>query len=41
MYQLLRFILRALLRLCYRVQVTGMEHYQQAGSRVLIVANHT
>ena len=41
MYGLLRLLLRALLRLCYRVRVDGMEHYQQAGARVLIVANHT
>ena len=41
MYGLLRLLLRALLRLCYRVQVHGMEHYQHAGTRVLIVANHT
>ena len=37
---LLKFFLRGLLRLLYRVEVTGMEHYRQAGKRVLIVANH-
>jgi acyl-[acyl-carrier-protein]-phospholipid O-acyltransferase / long-chain-fatty-acid--[acyl-carrier-protein] ligase len=41
MYGLLRLLLRSVLRLCYRVRVDGMEHYQQAGTRVLIVANHT
>ena len=36
----LKIILRCLLRVLYRVEVTGMEHYHQAGKRVLIVANH-
>ena len=26
---------------CYRVRVVGLEHYRQAGERVLVVANHT
>lgn len=41
MTRFLKFFLRCLLRLLYRVEVTGMEHYHQAGNRVLIVANHT
>ena len=41
MARILKFFLRCLLRLLYRVEVTGMEHYRQAGERVLIVANHT
>ncbi len=41
MIKSLKFLLRCLLRLLYRVEVTGMEHYQEAGDRVLIVANHT
>lgn len=41
MVRFLKFSLRCLLRLLYRVEVTGMEHYRQAGKRVLIVANHT
>jgi acyl-[acyl-carrier-protein]-phospholipid O-acyltransferase/long-chain-fatty-acid--[acyl-carrier-protein] ligase len=36
-----RWLLRSLLRLVYRVQVTGLENYAQAGARVLVVANHT
>lgn len=36
-----KFLLRCLLKLLYRVEVTGLEHYQKAGNRVLIVANHT
>jgi len=38
---MMRWILRGLLRLCYRVNVTGLENYRQAGQRVLLVANHT
>ncbi len=33
--------LRWLLKLLYRVEVKGFEHYHSAGQRVLIVANHT
>ena len=40
MARLLKFFVRCLLRLLYRVEATGMEHYHQAGKRVLIVANH-
>jgi acyl-[acyl-carrier-protein]-phospholipid O-acyltransferase/long-chain-fatty-acid--[acyl-carrier-protein] ligase len=38
---LLRSVLRALLAFLFRAEVKGMEHYSQAGERVLIVANHT
>lgn len=41
MIKLLKFFLRCLLKLLYRVEVSGMEHYREAGDRVLIVANHT
>lgn len=41
MIKLAKFCLRLILRLLYRVEVTGMEHYHAAGKRVLIVANHT
>ena len=37
----MKTLLRLLLSLLYRVQVSGMEHYRAAGERVLIVANHT
>lgn len=37
----MKSLLRILLRLFYRVRVTGLEHYAAAGERVLIVANHT
>lgn len=38
---LIKFGLRLLLRLLYGVRVEGMEHYREAGKRVLIVANHS
>ena len=36
-----RWLLRSVLRLAYRVRVTGLENYEKAGKRVLVVANHT
>ncbi|MCS3903518.1 acyl-[acyl-carrier-protein]-phospholipid O-acyltransferase/long-chain-fatty-acid--[acyl-carrier-protein] ligase [Methylohalomonas lacus] len=36
-----KWLLRGLLRLLYRVDCQGLEHYHDAGERVLIVANHT
>ncbi len=41
MVYLLKLFLRLLLRLLYGVEVSGMENYQKAGDRVLIIANHT
>ncbi len=38
---LFKLILRTLFRLLFRVEVHGLEHFQQAGKRVLVVANHT
>ena len=37
----LRATIRIILTLCYRVKVSGLEYYHQAGNRVPIVANHT
>jgi len=39
--KLIRRLIRRLLQLVYRVEVTGIEHYHAAGNRVLVVANHT
>lgn len=36
-----KYIARIILRLFYRVEVRGLEHYHNAGKRVLIVSNHT
>lgn len=38
---LIKPILRKLLKLIYRIDVRGLEHYEAAGKRVLIIANHT
>jgi acyl-[acyl-carrier-protein]-phospholipid O-acyltransferase / long-chain-fatty-acid--[acyl-carrier-protein] ligase len=39
--KLLRTIVGFILTLMYRVEVKGMENYEKAGKRVLIVVNHT
>ncbi len=41
MIHLWKLFFRVLLRLLYRVDVSGLENYQKAGDRVLIIANHT
>jgi acyl-[acyl-carrier-protein]-phospholipid O-acyltransferase/long-chain-fatty-acid--[acyl-carrier-protein] ligase len=41
MTRILKLALRGLLRLLYRVQVHGLEHYARTGPRCLIIANHT
>lgn len=38
---LIRSIARFVLGVLYRVDVKGLEHYEAAGDRVLLVANHT
>ena len=38
---MLKLFLHWLLTLIFRVKVNGLDHYHQAGNRVLIVANHT
>ena len=38
---MLKLFLHWLLTLIFRVKVNGLDHYHQAGKRVLIVANHT
>ncbi len=38
---MIKALFRFLLRLLYRVEVRGLEHYRAAGPRVLVVANHT
>jgi len=39
-YELARSILQWIFHTCYHLKIKGLEHYQQAGERVLIVANH-
>jgi len=37
----LQSLIKSVLTLCFRVEVHGLEHFQAAGKRVLVVANHT
>ncbi len=37
---MLKTILRPLLSFLFKIEVTGLEHYQEAGKRVLIISNH-
>ncbi len=37
---MLKTILRPLLTFLFKIEVTGLEHYQEAGKRVLIISNH-
>ncbi|MBL4800544.1 MAG: acyl-[ACP]--phospholipid O-acyltransferase [Emcibacter sp.] len=39
--ELVRSITRTLFRLLYRVEVQGLDNYDKAGKKVVIVANHT
>jgi len=41
MIRTIKWLLRGVLRILYRVDCSGLEHYRAAGNRVLIVANHT
>jgi len=41
MYFVAKKFLHRLLSFIYQVEIHGLEHYHQAGERVLIVANHT
>ena len=36
-----RRIASFLFRVCYRVEVNGLEHYRAVGDRALVVVNHT
>jgi len=38
---MLKQILRWLLTLIYKVEITGLDNYEKAGDRVLIISNHT
>jgi len=39
--ELLKHLMRYILQFLFRVEVEGLENYQQAGQRVMIVSNHT
>lgn len=38
--EVIKMVLRWLLKLCYRVEVKGAEHYRDLGDRAVIVVNH-
>jgi len=38
--ELLKSLLQTLFRLLYRVEVSGLDHYERAGARAVIVVNH-
>lgn len=38
---MIKLLLRTILKLFYKVELKGLEHYRSAGERVLIIANHT
>lgn len=40
MLEILRHLVRIILRILYRVEVQGIENFHRAGKRVLIIANH-
>ncbi len=40
MLEILRYLVRTILRILYRVEVQGIENFHRAGNRVLIIANH-
>lgn len=37
---MLKFLLKIVLKALYKVEVHGVEHYEKAGERILIIANH-
>lgn len=38
---IIKLVLRGLLKALYRVEINGLEHFHEAGDRVMIVANHS
>lgn len=38
---LIQSIIRSALRLFYRVEITGLDHYKKTGSSAVLIANHT
>ncbi|HEX7027717.1 MAG TPA: 1-acyl-sn-glycerol-3-phosphate acyltransferase, partial [Gammaproteobacteria bacterium] len=39
-HEVVKVLMRRLLFLLYKVEITGLEHYRKAGDRVVIVVNH-
>lgn len=40
-YELIQSIVKWILQVLFRVKITGLENYEAAGKRVVIIANHT
>lgn len=40
-FEALKYIVKLIFRICYRIEITGLEHCLNAGSRVIVIANHT
>ena len=38
---MIKAFLKSFLKLCYRVEVRGLEHFSKAGKRAVVVVNHT
>lgn len=38
---LIQSIIRSVLRICYRVEIKGLENYKKAGRSAVLIANHT
>ena len=38
---LVQSFIKWLLRLCFKVRIKGLKHYEQAGDRLMIIANHS
>ncbi|RVU39713.1 acyl-[ACP]--phospholipid O-acyltransferase [Hwanghaeella grinnelliae] len=38
--EMVKVVLKTILKICYRIEVTGRENYREAGPRAVIVVNH-
>jgi len=39
--EIIRTVLKAIFKFCFRVEIKGIEHYQNCSKRTVIIANHT
>jgi acyl-[acyl-carrier-protein]-phospholipid O-acyltransferase / long-chain-fatty-acid--[acyl-carrier-protein] ligase len=40
-FEVLQYIAKLIFKICYRVEITGLEHCINAGDKVIVIANHT
>lgn len=38
--EMVKLVLKTILKICYRIEVTGRENYKEAGPRAVVVVNH-